>query len=200
MQSLEEAGSLPEDEIGSMSISPNLFGGAALPADQQEGPADDQGGEDQDEEDAPGVGNGGEGHGAVQKAQPPLGAGHIQEGGQAGAGDGADAADDHDEQDLIGHGGGVHLGLGVVDEHGKQGAPHSGEGRDAEDNDLFLLRRSGGRPVAMFVNNTQAKVYTSTMTYEILLIVVISSIGSISTLPASSMWPARGGCAFWTAP
>ena len=57
--------------------------------------------QDQDEEDAPGVGNGGEGHGAVQKAQPPLGAGHIQEGGQAGAGDGADAADDHDEQDLI---------------------------------------------------------------------------------------------------
>ena len=32
----------------------------------------------------------------------------------------------------------------------------------------------------MFVNNAQAKVYTSTMTYEILLIVVIGGIGSIS--------------------
>ena len=32
----------------------------------------------------------------------------------------------------------------------------------------------------MFVNNAQAKVYTTTMTYEILLIVVIGGIGSIS--------------------
>ena len=32
----------------------------------------------------------------------------------------------------------------------------------------------------MFANNAQAKVYTSTMTYEILLIVVIGGIGSIS--------------------
>ena len=33
---------------------------------------------------------------------------------------------------------------------------------------------------AMFVTNAQAKVYTTTMTYEILLIVVIGGIGSIS--------------------
>ena len=32
----------------------------------------------------------------------------------------------------------------------------------------------------MFANNAQAKVYTTTMTYEILLIVVIGGIGSIS--------------------
>ena len=38
----------------------------------------------------------------------------------------------------------------------------------------------GGALFAMFVNNAQAKVYTSTMTYEILLIVVIGGIGSIS--------------------
>ena len=36
----------------------------------------------------------------------------------------------------------------------------------------------GGALFAMFVNNAQAKVYTSTMTYEILLIVVIGGIGS----------------------
>ena len=38
----------------------------------------------------------------------------------------------------------------------------------------------GGALFAMFANNAQAKVYTSTMTYEILLIVVIGGIGSLS--------------------
>ena len=38
----------------------------------------------------------------------------------------------------------------------------------------------GGALFAMYANNAQAKVYTSTMTYEILLIVVIGGIGSIS--------------------
>ncbi len=38
----------------------------------------------------------------------------------------------------------------------------------------------GGALFAMYVNNAQAMVYTSTMTYEILLIVVIGGIGSIS--------------------
>ena len=38
----------------------------------------------------------------------------------------------------------------------------------------------GGALFAMYVANAQAKVYTSTMTYEILLIVVIGGIGSIS--------------------
>ena len=38
----------------------------------------------------------------------------------------------------------------------------------------------GGALFAMFVNNAQAKVFTTTMTYEILLIVVIGGIGSIS--------------------
>ena len=38
----------------------------------------------------------------------------------------------------------------------------------------------GGALFAMFANNAQAQVYTSTMTYEILLIVVIGGIGSIS--------------------
>ena len=38
----------------------------------------------------------------------------------------------------------------------------------------------GGALFAMFANNAQAKVYTSTMTYEILLIVVIGGIGSVS--------------------
>ena len=38
----------------------------------------------------------------------------------------------------------------------------------------------GGALFAMFANNAQAKVYTSTMTYEIMLIVVIGGIGSIS--------------------
>ena len=38
-----------------------------------------------------------------------------------------------DEQDLIGHGGGVHHGLGVAGVHGEQSAPHAGEeGTDAE--------------------------------------------------------------------
>jgi len=37
-----------------------------------------------------------------------------------------------------------------------------------------------GALFAMYVNNAQAKVYTTTMTYEILLIVVIGGIGSIS--------------------
>ena len=37
-----------------------------------------------------------------------------------------------------------------------------------------------GAMFAMFVANAQAKVYTTTMTYEILLIVVIGGIGSIS--------------------
>ena len=38
----------------------------------------------------------------------------------------------------------------------------------------------GGALFAMYVANTQAKVFTATMTYEILLIVVIGGIGSIS--------------------
>ena len=38
----------------------------------------------------------------------------------------------------------------------------------------------GGALFAMYVSNAQAKVYTTTMTYEILLIVVIGGIGSIS--------------------
>ena len=38
----------------------------------------------------------------------------------------------------------------------------------------------GGALFAMYVDNAQAKVFTSTMTYEILLIVVIGGIGSIS--------------------
>ncbi len=38
----------------------------------------------------------------------------------------------------------------------------------------------GGALFAMYANNAQAKVYTSTMTYEILLIVVIGGIGSLS--------------------
>ncbi len=38
----------------------------------------------------------------------------------------------------------------------------------------------GGALFAMFVANAQAKVYTSTMTYEILLIVVIGGIGSVT--------------------
>ena len=38
----------------------------------------------------------------------------------------------------------------------------------------------GGALFAMYANNAQAMVYTSTMTYEILLIVVIGGIGSIS--------------------
>ena len=38
----------------------------------------------------------------------------------------------------------------------------------------------GGALFAMFTNNAQAKVFTSAMTYEILLIVVIGGIGSIS--------------------
>ena len=61
----------------------------------------------------------------------------------------------------------------------------------------------GGALFAMFANNAQAKVYTSTMTYEILLIVVIGGIGSISApvWPPSCMWPApSGGCASWITP
>ena len=38
----------------------------------------------------------------------------------------------------------------------------------------------GGALFAMYVANAQAKVYTTTMTYEILLIVVIGGIGSVS--------------------
>lgn len=38
----------------------------------------------------------------------------------------------------------------------------------------------GGALFAMYANNAQAMVYTATMTYEILLIVVIGGIGSIS--------------------
>ena len=56
---------------------------------------------------------------------------------------------------------------------------------------------------AMFANQAQAKTFTTAMTYEILLIVVIGGIGSISgsCLAPSCMWPApSGGCAFWTAP
>src|SRR5699024_1953017 len=97
------------------------------------GAAYDDHGENDDEGDALGLHSGGKHHLVVQKAQPPFRAGHIQEGGKARAGDGADAADDHDEQYLIGHSGGVDLGLGVVSEHGEQGAAHPGEeGGDAE--------------------------------------------------------------------
>ena len=55
---------------------------------------------------------------------------------------------------------------------------------------LFFLEKSkksgkqntgvGGALFAMYVANAQAKVFTSTMTYEILLIVVIGGIGSVS--------------------
>ena len=38
----------------------------------------------------------------------------------------------------------------------------------------------GGALFAMYASNAQAKVYTSTMTYELLLIVVIGGIGSVS--------------------
>ena len=38
----------------------------------------------------------------------------------------------------------------------------------------------GGALFAMYVSNAQARVYTATMTYEILLIVVIGGIGSLS--------------------
>ena len=57
----------------------------------------------------------------------------------------------------------------------------------------------GGALFAMYVANAQAKVFTSTMTYEILLIVVIGGIGSItgSVLASflyiiSSEWLLRG--------
>ena len=56
-----------------------------------------------------------------------------------------------------------------------------------------------GAMFAMFVTNAQAKVYTTTMTYEILLIVVIGGIGSISgscigamLFIAASEWWLRG--------
>jgi branched-chain amino acid transport system permease protein len=53
----------------------------------------------------------------------------------------------------------------------------------------------GGALFAMFVANAQAKVYTSTMTYEILLIVVIGGIGSISgSVIASFLYVA---CSEW---
>ena len=45
----------------------------------------------------------------------------------------ANAANDHDQQDLVGHGRGEHLGLRLIGEHGEQAAAHSGEKRaDAE--------------------------------------------------------------------
>ena len=43
-----------------------------------------------------------------------------------------------------------------------------------------FLAREGGGLFAMFANQAQAKVFTTAMTYEILLIVVIGGIGSIS--------------------
>ena len=52
-----------------------------------------------------------------------------------------------------------------------------------------------GAMFAMFVTNAQAKVYTSTMTYEILLIVVIGGIGSISgSVMATFLY---GACSEW---
>ena len=60
----------------------------------------------------------------------------------------------------------------------------------------------GGALFAMFAGNAQAMVYTSNMTYEILLIVVIGGIGSVSgsVIATSCMWPApSGGCVSWTA-
>ena len=57
----------------------------------------------------------------------------------------------------------------------------------------------GGALFAMYVANAQAKVFTATMTYEILLIVVIGGIGSISgsiigtfLYVASAEWWLRG--------
>ena len=57
----------------------------------------------------------------------------------------------------------------------------------------------GGALFAMYVANAQAKVFTATMTYEILLIVVIGGIGSISgsvigsmLFVAASEWWLRG--------
>ena len=53
----------------------------------------------------------------------------------------------------------------------------------------------GGALFAMYVANAQAKVFTSTMTYEILLIVVIGGIGSVSgSVIASFLYVA---CSEW---
>ena len=57
----------------------------------------------------------------------------------------------------------------------------------------------GGALLAMFQTTVQADPFASTMTYELLLIVVIGGIGSI-TGSCSCTSPARsGGCASWTA-
>ena len=77
--------------------------------------------------------------GVIQEPQPPLGACDIEERADDGAGDGADTADDHDEQDLIGHGGGKGVGLDAGLEHGQQGAADAGkEGADEEGLHLVL--------------------------------------------------------------
>ena len=75
----------------------------------------------------------------IQKPQPPLTGRHIQECRDAAAGDRADTADDHDQQDLVGHSRGEHLGLRLIGEHGEQAAAHaSEEGADAEGHPLVL--------------------------------------------------------------
>ena len=75
----------------------------------------------------------------VQEAQPPLGAGDVQEGGDAAAGDRADTADDDDEQDLIGHGRGKDLGLHGRCEHRKERAGHAREKRADDKGQALVL-------------------------------------------------------------
>ena len=53
----------------------------------------------------------------------------------------------------------------------------------------------GGALLAMYMNQVQAKTFTSTMTYEILLIVVLGGIGSVSgSVCAAFLYPA---CSEW---
>ena len=75
----------------------------------------------------------------IQKAEPPLAAPHEEEGADDGAGDGADAADDHNEEDLIGHGHGEALGLDAGHVHGHEAAAKAREeGTDDEGHHLML--------------------------------------------------------------
>jgi len=60
----------------------------------------------------------------------------------------------------------------------------------------------GGAMLAMYACTVQAKSFTSAMTYEILLIVVLGGVGSItgSCLSAFLFVARSGGCASWTIP
>ena len=73
----------------------------------------------------------------VEEAQQPLGAGDEQEGRDDGTGHRANAANDHDQQDLVGHagfeGGGLHAGL----IHGKHCAGDTG--KEAADDKAHAL-------------------------------------------------------------